>query len=157
MTLAFRAPVTTSYVEIPLSLQPRDYLDALSDGAVAVDLRSASSRAADGVLVGALALASDTAAPDAAASGTAASGTAAPDTALDLLSPDSARRLRAASADSRWVIVSTDGYDAEMLAWHLQARGVHGARFVVGGYAALRAEGLTGAVDDDALGLYDAH
>ena len=47
--------------------------------------------------------------------------------------------------------------DAEMLAWHLQARGVRGARFVVGGLGALRYAGVNGSVGDDALGLFDAH
>ncbi|WP_375003577.1 rhodanese-like domain-containing protein [Gordonia sp. PS3] len=135
MTLAFSAPVTTSYTDAPLSLQAEEYLATLADGAVAVDLRSAVARSAAGALVGAMALDVDD--------------------ALDLLSPDSPDRLRTATVDARWVLVSDDGYDAEMLAWHLQARGVLGARFVVGGHAALRERGINGSVGADVLGLFD--
>lgn len=134
MTIAFDTPVTASYTAAPLSLQAADFASTVTDGAVAVDLRSARTRQRDGILVGAVAL-------DVV-------------DALDLLSPDSAYRLRTATADTRWVIVSDDGYDAEMLAWHLQARGVRGARFVVGGYAALRSERIGASVDVDAVGLY---
>ena len=35
------------------------------------------------------------------------------------------------------VLISDDGHDAEWLAWHLQARGIAGATFLVGGFAAL--------------------
>ncbi|EGD54420.1 hypothetical protein [Gordonia neofelifaecis] len=135
MTLAFSAPVTTSYTATPLSLQADQYRSTIADGAVAVDLRDALARSADGALMGAMALDVDD--------------------ALELLAPDSPNRLRTATADARWVLVSDDGYDAEMLAWHLQARGVRGARFVVGGHTALRASRINGAVGDDVLGLFD--
>lgn len=137
MTLAFAAPVTTSYTAVPLSLQVGQYRSALADGAVAVDLRDARTRIAEGPLMGAIAL-------DVAE-------------ALDLLAPDSSNRLRGATADARWVLISADGYDAEMLAWHLQARGVQGARFVVGGHAALRSAHINGAVGDSLLEMFDAH
>ncbi|NLG47591.1 rhodanese-like domain-containing protein [Gordonia sp. (in: high G+C Gram-positive bacteria)] len=137
MTLAFSAPVTTSYSDTPLSLQADQYRAATAAGAVAVDLRDAHSRAAGGALIGAVALDIQT--------------------ALELLDPDSHARLRGATSDARWVLISDDGYDAEMLAWHLQARGVRGARFVVGGHAALRAARVNGSVGDDALGLFDTH
>lgn len=137
MTLAFSAPVTTSFVDVPLSIQADQYRSALASGAVAVDLRDAQTRSSDGALVGAIAL-------DAA-------------DALDLLAPDSANRLRAATADAAWVLVSDDGHDAEMLAWHLQARGVRDARFVVGGHAALRAAHINGVVGDQLLEMFEAH
>lgn len=137
MTLAFSAPVTTSYPAVPLSLQVGQYRSTLADGAVAVDLRDADTRIADGPLMGAIAL-------DVTE-------------ALDLLAPDSPSRLRGATVDARWVLISDDGYDAEMLAWHLQARGVHGARFVVGGHAALRSAHINGPVGDDLLDMFDAH
>ncbi|MBM7366091.1 hypothetical protein [Gordonia hydrophobica] len=137
MTLAFARPVTTSYTAAPLSLQARQYRAALSDGAVAVDLRDLPTRTAEGALVGAIAV-------DAAE-------------ALDLLAPDSPNRLRSASIDARWVLISDDGYDAEMLAWHLQARGVSGARFVVGGHAALRSAHINGSVGDEFLVMFGVH
>ncbi|MGB6244818.1 MULTISPECIES: rhodanese-like domain-containing protein [Gordonia] len=137
MTLAFSAPVTTSYRPVPLSLQAHQYRSAVAAGATAVDLRSTADRSAGGALIGALAVDVDE--------------------ALDLLAPDSDRRLRAATADARWLLISDDGYDAEMLAWHLQARGVRGAQFVVGGHAALRSARVGGSIGDDALGLFDTH
>ena len=137
MTLAFTAPVSAPFVSVPLSVQPRDYRSVIADGAVAVDLRDAKTRSATGALLGAVAVDSPH--------------------ALDLLSPDSPTALRRATADARWVLVSDDGYDAEWLAWHLQARGVRGTRFVVGGHRALRAAGVNGSVGADDLGLYDVH
>lgn len=137
MTLAFSAPVTASYSDTPLSIQADQYRAETAHGAIAVDLRDARSRAVGGALVGALALEADI--------------------ALESLAPDSQSRLRAANHESRWVLVSDDGYDAEMLAWHLQARGVRGARFVVGGHAALRSARVNGTVGDDDLGLFDTH
>ncbi|MGB3301275.1 rhodanese-like domain-containing protein [Gordonia sp. (in: high G+C Gram-positive bacteria)] len=137
MTVSFSAPVTSSYTQAPISLQVADYRAALAGGAVAVDLRATDVRAAEGALMGALAVGVDD--------------------ALELLSPGSSERLRAATADANWVLVSDDGHDAEMVAWHLQARGVRGARFVVGGHGALRSAGVNGSVGSDALGLFDAH
>ena len=135
MTLALSAPVSAPFVAVPLSVQPADYRSVVADGSVAVDLRDAASHRRFGALLGALAVDSDD--------------------ALDLLDPDSSAALRSATVDAQWVLVSEDGYDAEMLAWHLQARGVVGTRFVVGGHRALRALGVTGSIGDDALGLYD--
>ncbi|WOC11826.1 rhodanese-like domain-containing protein [Gordonia sp. MP11Mi] len=135
MTVVVSAPVTSPFVAIPLSVQARDFHSALRDGAIAVDLRDAASHRRFGALLGAVAIDSDE--------------------ALDLLSPASPAALRGATTDAQWVLVSEDGYDAEWLAWHLQARGVTGARFVVGGHRALREHGVTGSVGADALGLYD--
>lgn len=137
MTLAFSAPVTSSYTQAPLSLQVNDYRSAIASGGIAVDLRRADVRATEGALIGAMAVDVDD--------------------ALELLAPDSESRLRGATLDARWVLVSDDGYDAEMLAWHLQARGVSGARFVLGGHTALRSAHINGSVGSDSLGLFDAH
>ncbi|WP_132992947.1 rhodanese-like domain-containing protein [Gordonia zhaorongruii] len=135
MTLAVSAPVSAPFVSIPLSLQPHEYRSAVAAGAVPVDLRTAVEHRRSGALLGAVAVESDQ--------------------ALDLLHPGSGQALRGAEADSQWILVSEDGYDAEMLAWHLQARGVRGARFVVGGVRALRYAGIHGSVGDDALGFFD--
>ncbi|WP_454161985.1 rhodanese-like domain-containing protein [Gordonia iterans] len=131
MTLAFDVPVTTSFGSLadapaPISAQTFQYRGMIDDGAVVVDLRSAQARRAHGALLGALALDLDD--------------------ALDLLTPGAPGALRSATRDARWLLVTDDGYDAEWLAWHLQARGVGGARFLVGGYRALRAAGITGSV-----------
>ncbi len=135
MTTALTAPVSAPFVSVPLSVQANDFRAALAAGAVAVDLRDAAQHRAHGALLGAVAVASDQ--------------------ALDLLGPDSPVALRAATVDAEWILVSEDGYDAEWLAWHLQARGVRGARFVVGGHRALRSRGVSGSIGSDALGLYD--
>ncbi|MFT4085615.1 MAG: rhodanese-like domain-containing protein [Gordonia sp. (in: high G+C Gram-positive bacteria)] len=135
MTLAFDAPVTTSFTSAPLSVRLDDYRQELAGGAVAVDLRDDAARRTEGALLNAVALKLDE--------------------ALELLTPGAPGALRAATEDARWVLVTDDGYDAEWLAWHLQARGVHGARFLVGGHRALRAAGINGAVVAD--GLFDVH
>lgn len=124
-------------VPTPLSVQARDYAALLADGAVAVDIRSERFRRANGALLGAMAL-------DATE-------------VLDLLSPGSARALRSASADARWVLISEDGHEAEWLAWHLQAAGVTGARFVVGGHRAMRRDRVTGTVRADELEMFAVH
>lgn len=135
MTVAISAPVSAPFVPVPLSVQADRFREALADGAIAVDLRDAASHRRFGALLGAVAV-------DSAE-------------ALDLLSPDSPSALRTATADALWVLVSEDGHDAELLAWHLQARGVIGTRFVVGGHRALRERGVSGSVGADTLGLYD--
>ena len=126
MTLAFDAPVTITSVPAPISVQPADYRSAVAGGARVVDLRDDADRRSAGALLGALALNLDG--------------------ALDALTPGTSVALRTAAADADWLLVTDDGHDAEQLAWHLQARGVHGARFVVGGHRALRAAGIGGTV-----------
>lgn len=135
MTAVFSAPVSAPFVAVPLSVQAHDFHAVVREGAIAVDLRDAASHRRSGALLGAVAVDSGE--------------------ALDLLSPDSPSSLRSATVDAQWILVSENGYDAEWLAWHLQARGVTGARFVVGGHRALREHGVTGSVGADALGLYD--
>ena len=126
MTLSFAAPVTTSFVSVPLSVQPEDYRTVVDGGAAVVDLRGAAARRESGALLGALALDLDE--------------------ALELLTPNNPGALHSATTQAQWLLVTEDGYDAEWLAWHLQARGVPGARFLVGGHRALAETGVTGTV-----------
>ena len=142
MTIVFDAPVTVVPVTAdsglrPLSVQPFQYRAAVAAGAVPVDVRPVAARREHGPLFGAMALDLDE--------------------ALDLLTPGTPGALRSATEEAEWLLVTDDGYDAEMLAWHLQARGVRGARFVVGGHRALRAAGINGVAEADALHLFDAH
>ena len=57
--------------------------------------------------------------------------------------PGTRESLRVAAPDARWVLISDDGHDAEWLAWHLQARGIAGATFLVSGFAALHRARVT--------------
>ncbi|MEZ5213019.1 rhodanese-like domain-containing protein [Gordonia sp. PP30] len=135
MTLAIDVPVTTSVAPLavppaPLSVQVEQYRSALDAGIRVVDLRPAESRRTHGALLGALALDLSE--------------------ALALLTPGTPSSLRSASYDAQWLLVTDDGYDAEFLAWHLQARGIRGARFLVGGHRALRDAGIGGTDTSDA-------
>ena len=76
---------------------------------------------------------------------------------LERLTPGAPGALRSATADARWILVSEDGHEAEWLAWHLQARGVRGAVFVVGGYRRLRQVGINGTIRDDELAIIASH
>ena len=131
------APVSAPAANVPLSVQSADYHRALASGAVPVDIRSARKRQTDGVLFGAIAL-------DAAE-------------ALELLTPGSPTALRNATTSARWLLVSDDGHEAEWLAWHLQARGITGAVFVVGGFQHLRRDGVNGQINAGELAVYSAH
>ncbi|SKZ16203.1 Uncharacterised protein [Mycobacteroides abscessus subsp. abscessus] len=53
--------------------------------------------------------------------------------------------------------MSDDGHEAEWLAWHLQARGVSGAVFVVGGFRGLRRDGINGQISAGELAVFSAH
>lgn len=130
-------PVTRTVSDAPLSLQAADYRAAIAAGAVPVDIRGHRKRRLDGALLGALAV-------DAAE-------------ALDLLTPGSPTALRTATADRRWILVSDDGHEAEWLTWHLQARGVTNAVFVVGGFRRLRREGINGQISAGELAVFSAH
>ncbi|MFT3716107.1 MAG: rhodanese-like domain-containing protein [Gordonia sp. (in: high G+C Gram-positive bacteria)] len=126
MTLAIDAPVTITSAPAPLSVPTADYRRAVDAGARLVDLRDPADRRRGGALLGALAVGLNE--------------------ALDALTPGQPAALRSAIPDAQWLLISEDGHDAEQLAWHLQARGVHGARFVIGGHRALRAAGVGGTV-----------
>ncbi|MDL9938612.1 rhodanese-like domain-containing protein [Gordonia sp. ABSL1-1] len=130
-------PVHAPASDAPLSIQATDYLAATGAGAIAVDLRSHRRRQLDGALFGALAI-------DAVE-------------ILDRLTPGAPGALRVATTDARWVLVSEDGHEAEWIAWHLQARGVTGAVFVVGGHRRLRQSGINGTIRADDLGIISAH
>ncbi|MDY6810972.1 MAG: rhodanese-like domain-containing protein, partial [Actinomycetota bacterium] len=65
--------------------------------------------------------------------------------------------LSSAHADARWLLISDDGHEAEWLAWHLQARGITGAVFVVGGYRALRRARVVGTISEQELAAISAH
>jgi rhodanese-related sulfurtransferase len=105
----------------PLSVAVGDYDTLLRAGAVAVDVRSQDQRDRDGIILGALAIPAHQ--------------------VLDRLIPGTPHALRTAGPARRWILIGVDGHDAEMLTWHLQAAGVHGARFVAGGQAALARSG----------------
>ncbi|GAB89356.1 hypothetical protein [Gordonia rhizosphera] len=139
MTAVLGTSVVTSVssIDAPLSVQAVDYTALVAAGITPVDVRSQRKRDTDGVLSGALAI-------DAAE-------------ALTRLTPGSAESLTSASTGSRWVLISDDGHEAEWLAWHLQARGIIGARFVVGGYRALRRARISGRVSDQELAAISAH
>ncbi|MFT4126281.1 MAG: rhodanese-like domain-containing protein [Gordonia sp. (in: high G+C Gram-positive bacteria)] len=139
MTASVQAlvPISAPTPRTPISLPAKDFRDALTAGAVAVDVRSQRRRAADGALLGALAI-------DAAE-------------VLDALTPGTPASLRRAHADARWILVSDDGHEAEWLAWHLQAAGVTGAVFLLGGFRRLRRAGINGPVNPDELAMFSAH
>lgn len=111
------APVTASAVRT-VSVTVDDYVAAVAAGHRVVDIRTQRQRDADGIISGALAI--------------------DPSVVLDRLVPGSSNALRAAASDARWILVSSDGHDAEWSAWHLQAHGVVGTRFLLGGLDALR-------------------
>ncbi|MFW0788515.1 rhodanese-like domain-containing protein [Gordonia sp. CPCC 205333] len=143
MTATFAAPLQTfrpaetTGALAPLSVPAGDYHRHIAAGAVAVDIRSQQTRDRDGVLFGAIAISADV--------------------VLDRLTPGGVEALRGAGPDGRWLLISEDGHDAEWLAWHLQARGVVGTRFVVGGYRRMRGEGINGPVSSAELAMISAH
>ncbi|MCX6469785.1 MAG: rhodanese-like domain-containing protein [Corynebacteriales bacterium] len=110
-------PVTTRRIGV-LSLRVDEFSPAVAAGHRVVDIRDQRERDTHGVIAGALAI-------DAAI-------------VVDRLVPDTAESLRGVTADTRWLLVGADGHDAEWLTWHLHARGVPGARFLLGGHRALR-------------------
>ncbi|AZZ81012.1 hypothetical protein BJF87_14275 [Gordonia sp. CNJ-863] len=134
---AATAPTVAPAPAAPLSLQVSDYANAVAEGATPVDVRSHRRRQIDGALFGALAI-------DAVE-------------VLDRLTPGTSESLTAARADSRWILVSEDGHEAEWLAWHLQARGVPGAVFVVGGHRRMRQAKVNGRIHPDELAMISAH
>ncbi|MAU80597.1 rhodanese-like domain-containing protein [Gordonia sp. Z-3] len=129
--------VTTSADATPLSAQAADYEKLVRSGHTPVDVRSQRKRQADGVLSGALAV-------DAAE-------------LLTRLTPGTPESLRSAHTDARWLLISDDGHEAEWLAWHLQARGIAGAVFVVGGFRALRRAHVAGTISEQELAAISAH
>ncbi|MGW0452200.1 rhodanese-like domain-containing protein [Gordonia sputi] len=137
LTPHVHAPISAHAPSAPLSVQPTAYRAAVAAGAVPVDIRSHRKRTLDGALIGALAVEATE--------------------VLDLLTPGSPKALRSATHDRRWILVSDDGHEAEWLAWHLQARGVTNAVFVVGGFRRLRREGINGQISAGELAVFSAH
>lgn len=131
------APIQAPAAGTRLSVPARHFRVALEAGLKPVDIRTQASRSATGAIHGALAL--------------------DPLDALERLTPGSDEALRTATADTRWLLISDDGDDAEWLAWHLRARGVHGAVFLAGGHEALRRHQLNGSLSAGELAMLDDH
>lgn len=130
-------PLVAQTRALPLSVPVSDYHRSIAGGAVAVDIRSQATRDRDGVVFGAVAIAADE--------------------VLDRLTPGGPDALRGARTGAQWLLISDDGHDAEWLAWHLQARGVVGARFVVGGTRRMRSRQVNGPVSAAELAMIAAH
>lgn len=104
-------------------LSPADAREALADGAVLVDIRSESQRAADGEILGAVLV---------------------PSNVLEWrLDPASEHRDAALASYDRQVILICDaGYQSSLAAATLQDLGIERATNVVGGFRAWRDAGL---------------
>ncbi|NUS43911.1 MAG: sulfurtransferase [Mycobacteriaceae bacterium] len=104
-------------------LRPQDMPAAVARGALLVDIRPQAQRAAEGSLLGALAIERNVL-----------------EWRLDPAS--SARLALAVDHNVEWVIVCSQGYTSSLAAASLQSLGLHRATDLIGGYQALRAEGL---------------
>ncbi|MFW0795102.1 rhodanese-like domain-containing protein [Gordonia sp. CPCC 205515] len=135
--LASRDLVAAPISDARLSAQSADFHALVAAGVTPIDVRSQRKRDLDGVLSGAMAI-------DAAE-------------VLARLTPGDAESLSRATLDARWLLISDDGHEAEWLAWHLQARGITGATFLVGGFRALRRDRVTGRISDQELAAISAH
>ncbi|GAA4384822.1 rhodanese-like domain-containing protein [Tsukamurella soli] len=104
-------------------VEAADVPSAVADGAVLVDIRPAAQRAAEGQAPGALVIERNV---------------------LEWrLDPASDARIpEAGSADTRWLILCSEGYASSLAAASLQAVGLPNATDVVGGYQAMRAAGV---------------
>ncbi|WP_229742703.1 rhodanese-like domain-containing protein [Gordonia jinhuaensis] len=133
--------MTVRRPDVPLSLPAATVPAALEAGAIPIDVRDQAQRDRDGVILGALAIDADD--------------------LVDRLTPGGSASLRTAAFDSRWLVISEDGHDAEWLTWHLHARGVIGARSVAGGHRALRrtrlVAGMPGEHTAREAAAYSAH
>jgi rhodanese-related sulfurtransferase len=100
-------------------VEPEELSRCVDSGAVVVDIRPASDRAADGELPGAIVVERNVL-----------------EWRLDPTSPD---RLHAATGpDTRFVIVCNEGYASSLAARALQGLGLRYATDLVGGYRAWR-------------------
>ncbi|MEV0947441.1 rhodanese-like domain-containing protein [Rhodococcus sp. NPDC049939] len=101
--------------------------EAVSHGAVVVDIRPQVLRAREGTLPGALAIERDI---------------------LEIrCDPSSSAHLAlAVGYEVEWIIVSSDGYASSLAVLALQQLGLRKATDVVGGYEAIKAAGLTGSL-----------
>ncbi|MFD4368891.1 rhodanese-like domain-containing protein [Rhodococcus sp. NPDC058521] len=101
--------------------------EALARGAVVVDIRPQAQRQREGTLPGALAIERNVL-----------------EWRLDPAS--SARLAMAVDHDVEWVIVCSEGYTSSLAAASLQQLGLRNATDLVGGYRAIKAAGLVGAL-----------
>ncbi|MFD6883965.1 MULTISPECIES: rhodanese-like domain-containing protein [unclassified Rhodococcus (in: high G+C Gram-positive bacteria)] len=114
----------------PLAVErtyPTELAAAVARGAVVVDIRRHSERAAQGTLPGALAI----------------------DAALvpERLDPTHPNHLAMATGyDKEWILVSAYGADTDRVVLDLRRRGLRGATALVGGYAAVKSANLVDAV-----------
>ena len=101
--------------------------EAFHRGAIFVDIRPQAQRAIEGTLPGALAIERNV---------------------LEWrLDPTSSAHLALATDhDVGWVIVCSEGYTSSLAAASLQQLGLHKATDLVGGYQAIKAAGLLGAL-----------
>ncbi|NHP17558.1 sulfurtransferase [Rhodococcus sp. IC4_135] len=101
--------------------------EAFHRGAIFVDIRPQAQRAIEGTLPGALAIERNV---------------------LEWrLDPTSSAQLALATDhDVEWVIVCSEGYTSSLAAASLQQLGLHKATDLVGGYQAIKAAGLLGAL-----------
>ncbi|MFX1756737.1 molybdopterin biosynthesis protein MoeB [Rhodococcus gordoniae] len=106
---------------------PTELAAAVARGAVVVDIRSHAERAAQGTLPGALAISADLVA--------------------ERLDPSGSGRLAlAVDRDVEWILVSSDGASSHGVVAGLHAQGLRRVTHLVGGYDAIRAARLVGAV-----------
>ncbi|NLG55846.1 MAG: sulfurtransferase [Rhodococcus sp.] len=104
-----------------------DFAAAAARGAVVIDIRTQTQRDREGTLPGAWAI--------------------APDVVEERLDPASGMHLaRANDRSTEWVLVCSDGDQARRAAAILARQEVRRVRALIGGYQAIKAEGLTGAV-----------
>jgi len=114
----------------PLAVErtyPTELAAAVARGAVVVDIRRHSERAAQGTLPGALAI----------------------DAALvpERLDPAHPNHLAMATGyDKEWILVSAYGADTDRVVLDLRRRGLRGVTALVGGYAAVKSANLVDAV-----------
>ncbi|QTJ66299.1 sulfurtransferase [Rhodococcus sp. ZPP] len=101
--------------------------EAVARGAIVVDIRPQAQRAVEGTLPGALAIERNV---------------------LEWrLDPTSSAHLAlAVNHDVEWIIVCSEGYTSSLAAASLQQLGLHKATDLVGGYKAIKAAGLLGAL-----------
>ncbi|MDV7246673.1 MULTISPECIES: rhodanese-like domain-containing protein [Rhodococcus] len=101
--------------------------EAVARGAIVVDIRPQAQRVVEGTLPGALAIERNV---------------------LEWrLDPTSSAHLAlAVNHDVEWIIVCSEGYTSSLAAASLQQLGLHKATDLVGGYKAIKAAGLLGAL-----------
>lgn len=125
-TVATTAPVAFHRLAVERTY-PTELAAAVARGAVVVDIRSNAERAAQGTLPGALAISADLVA--------------------ERLDPSGPGRLAlAVDRDVEWILVSSDGASSHGVVTELHAQGLRRVTHLVGGYDAIRAARLVGAV-----------